>query len=169
MKNFVSVLLFSILMIASIPKSDAQTRTSTLFTISQGQFTDFGGSFYPLVASDSLQVTDSLGYIIPITHTNEVAGIYHNWFWKNYGSGTATVTVNYFQSNDGVNFFPVKAGVAQANYSKTFTLSANTYNETSFARDTARFDGLYLKVQMFTSATANVGGKVVHRLKTYYR
>lgn len=169
MKNFLSLILLLVVMITAVPKSEAQTRTSTLFNIQQGQFIDFGGVYYPSAPSDSLQVTDSLGYIIPITHTNEIAGIYHNWFWKNYGSGTATVTVNYFQSNDGVNFFPVKAGVAQNNYSKTFTLSANTYNETSFARDTARFDGLYLKVQMYTSGTANVGGKVVHRLKTYYR
>jgi hypothetical protein len=163
-KIFIAIALITFLAVSSI--CGAQTRTKTIASVPQGQYIDFGGT--NLTPSDSLQVTDSLAYIIPIDHVNEVFP-YLTFLWNKIGSGTATLQVNFFQSNDPTNFYPVKAGVAQTTYSKTFTLSASAANEISFQRDTAQFYGRYLKVQFITSATASVKGKLFNRLKTYFR
>lgn len=162
MKKFICILIASIALFASV---DAQTRTRVTANISQGDYIDLGGTS---ATGDTLQVTDTVAYIIPITHINDIFP-YFNLNWNKSGAGTATVTMSFWQSNDptnSTNFFPVKAGVAQTTYTKTFTLSASGWNEVSFARDTARFEGRYLKVQYHTSNTANVGGKMFTRMKT---
>lgn len=142
----------------------AQTRTSTLPGIQQGQYFDFGG--YNLVPSDSLQVTDTIAYIIPMTHLNDITG-YLSWFWHKIGAGTATVTMAFFQGNDPTNFYPVLTGTTtSASYTKSYTLSADTWSNVSFARDSARLEGRYLKVELFTSNTASVKGKIFGRFKT---
>jgi hypothetical protein len=163
MKKFALIALSVCLAVATV---NAQTRTKITGNVTQGQYLDFGG--VNLVPSDSLQVTDSLAYIIPIDHTNEVLG-YLTFLWNKIGAGTATLAVNFFQGNDPANFLPVKAGVAQTNYTKSFTLSATAWNEISFQRDTALISGRYLKVQFITSATASVKGKIFNRLKTYFK
>jgi hypothetical protein len=162
MKKFIYLLIASLALISTI---DAQTRTRTTANIEQGQYIDIGGT---VTTGDTLQVTDTVAYIIPITHTNDIFP-YFNLSWLKSGAGTATVTMSFWQSNDptnGANFKPVVAGVAQTTYTKTFTLSSSGWNEVSFARDTARFEGRYLKVQYHTSATASVGGKMFTRMKT---
>lgn len=162
MKKFIFLLLASIAIISG--SVEAQTRTTTLAPIQQGQFVDFGGTGN-MVPFDSLQVTDSLAYIIPITHLNDVSAFQH-FKWKKVGSGTATVTVNYFQSNDGVTFFAMTKGSAQSAYTKSFTLSADADNYINFVSDSATISGRYLKVQFITSATASVKGYIANRLKT---
>lgn len=155
----------TILSLSAVPNSShAQTRTTTLGTVQQGQYIDFGG--VNLVPSDSLQVTDTIAYIIPVTHINDFTG-YLSWFWHKIGAGTATVTMAFFQGNDPTNFFPVLTGTTtSASYTKSYTLSADTWSNVSFARDSARFEGRYIKVELFTSSTASVKGKIVGRLKT---
>lgn len=162
MKKF---LLLAALSVAFV-STQAQVRTHTVANIQQGQYIDLGGN--TTSPTDSLQVTDSVAYIIPITHNNDV-NVFNSFYWLKSGSGTATVTVNFFQANDPTNFLPIKAGLAQSNYTKTFTLASTQWNDISFARDTARFEGRYLKVQFITSSTASVKGYVFNRLKTYVK
>ena len=162
MKKIVSLLLIATSLFIT-EAAHSQTRTVTVGNIKQGTFVDFGG--INLTPIDSLQVSDSIAYLIPITHENALYP-YHIWYWQKSGSGTATVTVNFFQGNDPTNLFPVKAGVAQNNYTKTYTLSSSTWSEIDFRRDTANFSGRYLKVQFITSSTPSVKGYVFNRLKT---
>lgn len=154
------------LAISTSASAQAGTRLVNTGVVNQGSFIDFGG--VNLVPSDSLQVTDTIRYIIPVTHLNEVWP-YYTWMWTKIGAGTATITQNFYQSNDGVNFVPIKAGVAQTTYTKSYTLSASTGatnpNEVSFTRDTARFEGRFLQVQFITSNTASVKGKIFNRVK----
>lgn len=162
-------LLFSLSVAVSLT-SFAQTRIVNTGVLPQGQFIDFGGS-YPqggvVNPSDSLQVSDSIAYFIPVQHTNNVAP-YYTWYWNKIGAGTATVTLTFLQSNDNVNWFAVPKGVAMSAYTKTYTLSANTWSNVSFAVDTAKFEGRYMKVYFITSNTASVKGKIFNRLKVSY-
>jgi hypothetical protein len=159
MKKFIFLLLASVAFISV----EAQTRTKTTANINQGEYIDFGGT--NMVPSDSLQVTDSIAYIIPITHLNLLSA-FQVFRWKKVGAGTATVTVNYFQGNDPSIFFAVTKGSAQATYTKTFTLSADTDSQINFLADSANISGRYLKVQFITSNTASVKGYIANRLKT---
>jgi hypothetical protein len=149
-------LLFIFSLLLSVA-SFAQTRTYTANNIQQGQFVTLG--------SDSLQVSDSIAYIVPVTHLN-VNDVFHSFYWTKVGSGTATLAVNYFQSNDNVNYFAVTKGSAQSAYTKSFTISASGANYVSFAQDSAVLTGRYLKIQLITSNTASVKGYLTHYVKT---
>jgi len=169
MKNLFKALLFSAAIMAVSLCSHAQTHPKTypiLGNVNQGQFLDFAGNNF--VPSDSLTVTDTARYIIPITHTNELQN-YLAFNWLKIGAGTATLKINFYQGNDPNNFFTVKAGKLQAAYVKNYTLAASGVNEISFLRDTASFEGRYLKVELITSSTASVKGKYAFRLKTNYK
>lgn len=159
-KIFLLSMLASLFALSAFPQ--AGTRLKTTSSVNQGNFIDFGGT--NLVGVDSLQVTDTIRYIIPISHLNEITP-YYTWTWTKIGSGTASITQNFYTSNDGVNFFPVLKGVAQSAYTKSYTLSATGANEVDFARDTARVNGRYLQIQFITSSTASVKGKIFNRLK----
>jgi len=164
MKKFIQFFLVSLSLLVTTA-TIGQTRTTTTRNIQQGEFIDLGGSSS---TGDTLQVTDTVAYIIPVTHANDIFP-YINWYWNKSGSGTASITMSFWQSNDptnSTNFKAVVAGVAQTAYTKSYSLSASGWNEVSFARDTARFEGRYLKIQYVTSATANVGGKAFTRVKT---
>lgn len=164
MKQILKFFLITVLTISFLGHTNAQTRISTTISVNQGTFLDFGGS-YPLAPADSLQVSDSIAYIVPVLHTNRVAP-YINWYWNKIGSGTATITLSFLQGNDPTQLFPVKAGVAQTTYTKSYTLSASGAQEVDFGRDTARFEGRYLKIYFITSNTASVKGKLAVRFKT---
>lgn len=166
MKKLIFFLSFLLVGIAGF----SQLRTKTLTTGQQGTFFDYPGTYATAnpaaAACDTLQVSDTVAYIIPIQHLNDIT-IYHQWYWLKSGAGTATMTVSFFQSNDPFNFVAVKAGAAQSAYTKVISLSATGWQTPiSFLADTARFEGRYLKVQYMTSATASVGGKVFSRTKT---
>jgi hypothetical protein len=92
--------------------------------------------------------------------------VFHSFYWTKVGAATATVAVNYFQSNDNVNYFPVTKGSAQSAYTKSFTLSASGANNVSFTQDSAVLEGRYLKIQLITSNTASVKGYLTHYVKT---
>jgi hypothetical protein len=160
------LLLFACAFALMLPAM-AQTRVVNTGVLPQGNFLDFGG-IYPqggtVVPQDSLQVSDSIAYIIPLSHTNDIAP-YYTWYWNKIGSGTATITLSFLQSNDNVNWQAVLKGQAQSTYTKSYTLSANTWSEVSFQRDTAFVMGRYLKVYFITSSTASVKGKIFNRLK----
>ena len=140
------------------------TLRPTVKNVNQGEFVDFGGS--NLNPVDSLQVTDTAQYIIPVTHQNGVNPFLAT-YWKKVGSGTATLTLNFYQSNDPTpaNFVTIKKGKALGAYTKTLTYSASGWQQISFAQDTAAFEGRYLKVEFITSSTASVNGKLFNRMK----
>ena len=140
------------------------TLRPTVKAVQQGQFVDFGG--VNLVAVDSLLVTDTAQYVIPVTHTNSVVP-FLSTYWNKIGAGTATVTVNFYQSNSPTltTFTTVKKGKALGDYVKTLTYSASGWNNISFAQDSAAFEGRYLKVEFITSSTATVKGKLFNRIK----
>lgn len=167
MKNFrfVSVLLLAVGILVGMNVS-AQTRVVNGPTATQGPQSSsiyFGG--VPGTPSDSLQVSDSIAYIIPVSHWNEVIPNLQ-WGWTKIGSGTATITLSFLQNNDGGStWFNVPKGAAQSAYSKSYTLSATTNSFVDFAQDTAIFSGRYLKVYYITSSTASVKGKLYNLLK----
>jgi hypothetical protein len=164
------------LAVGFISPSFAQLRTTIRSTIQQGNYIDFPGSYFPTSAasipassaSDTLQVSDTVAYVIPITHLNDV-DVFLQWYWNKSGSGTAGITVTFYQSNDPYNFTTgsqLTSGVAKTAYSKVYSLTASGWNYLSFKQDSVNFEGRYLKVQYLTSATASVGGKVFSRLKS---
>lgn len=144
-------------------QANAQLRQKTTAVLPQGQFISFG-----LSTKDTLAVSDTIAYIIPVEHTNLV-NFYQTFTWTKIGAGTATLDLQFFQSNNGINWFSVKQGVAMGDYTKTFTLAATGTNEVDFARDTATFSGRYLKIQYKTSATSSVQGSVATTVKSYYK
>lgn len=157
-------------------KASAQLRDTLVNppggTLQSGQYLDlFGfqsGSGTNIVTNpvDSMQVSDTLVNVIPITRLG-TCWPYLTWYWQKVGSGTATLTVSFQQGNDPTNVvFPVLKGVLDSVYKKTYTLSASGWNEIDFRRDTALFSGRYLYIRLQTTSTANVGGKVYARLKT---
>lgn len=162
-KIILSIALFCSCLVASV-NSDAQLRKKTTAPLPQGQFLDFGTT----TVKDTLAVSDTIAYIVPMDHTNKVTP-YLNFAWVKIGAGTATLNTSFYQSNDGVTWFALTAGVAQATFSKTYTLSASGTNEVSFTRDSVVFDGRFLKMQFKTSSTSSVQGSLSGRLKTYWQ
>jgi hypothetical protein len=164
MKNICFVLIACASLLFGAPvKSDAQTRVVQLNTITEGNFTDYGGT-YNTIFIDSLQVSDSIAYQVYLYHTHDVSP-YITWHWNKVGAGTATVTLSFLQSNDNITWFPVQKGIFDSTYKKTYTLAASADNEISFQRDTALVIGRYLKIYYITSATASVEGKLAGRIK----
>jgi len=148
--------------------SNAQLRTSTRSTIPQGSYLDYPGQWLTAVPAaaqmDTIQVSDTVAYILPITHANDV-DIAHEFYWTKYGSGTATVTLTFYQGNTPWYFTQLTSGVAKTAYSKSYTISASGDNYVSFKTDSVNFTGRYLKVQYMTSSTASVGAKIISRTK----
>jgi hypothetical protein len=166
MKNlkFAGLFLIATALLFLPPKtSEAQTRVVSGLSVTQGSTLLYGN--LNGVPSDSLQVSDSIAYLVSVAHTNAVDP-FLTWQWTKVGSGTATITLTFLQSNDNVNWFAVPKGAALSAYSKSYTLSASGWNLVSFAQDTARFEGKYLKVYYITSSTASVKGRVNGILKT---
>lgn len=147
----------------------AQVRTKLISTIQQGTTLTYPGSttlaIPPSSAMDTLQVSDTVAYIIPVSHLNDV-GAYHQWYWAKSGSGTAAIQLAFFQSLDGLNYTPVTKGAAASAYTKTYSLSASGWSYVDFKADSASFQGRYLKVWYKTDGTASVGGKVYSITKT---
>jgi hypothetical protein len=164
MKKFLTILIAASALVTTTLQ--AQTRTKTTANVNQGEFLDFGGTNF--TPSDSLQVSDSIAYIIPLSHSNDISA-FHTWKWKKSGAGTATVTVDFFQANDPTNFFPIKKGVAQTDYSKSYTITTDSVFVINYAADTASIQGRYLKVRFITSNTASVKGYLANRFKTYVK
>lgn len=135
----------------------------TLAPITQGQFSLFGSNTQAV--SDSIAVSGTNSYIIPVTHVNDVT-LYGSFNWTKIGAGTATLTLSYFQSTDGVTYYPLTKGTQNTVYTKVLTLAASTNTELNLSGDSVKFAGRYLKVQLATSATASVKGKYWGLIKT---
>lgn len=149
----------------------AQVRTTKRGTYNQGTTATFPGAqnttaIPPSSYMDTLQVSDTVAYIVGWNHLNDI-GVLHSWYWSKSGAGTAAITLTFLQSNDGLNFTAVPKGAAASAYTKTYALSASGWNYVDFKVDTAYFTGRYLKVQYKTDATASVGGKVYTTEKSY--
>jgi len=143
-------------------QAHAQLRQKTTPVLPQGQFINIGVS-----PKDTLAVSDTIAYIIPIEHTNKV-NFYQTFKWTKIGAGTATMDLQFWQSNNGTDWLTLKQGVNMIAYTKTFTLSATGTNEIDFARDTVTVSARYLKIQYKTSNTSSVQGSVATTVKSYY-
>ena len=164
LKNKVAIFFLIAISLSVTFSANAQLRKKTTAPLPQGQFIDLGVS-----PKDTLAVSDTIAYIIPMDHTNTI-NLYQTFYWTKIGSGTATMDAKFFQSNNGTDWVAVKQGVAQSAYSKTFTLSASGgANEIDFRADTALVSGRYLKIQYKTSSTASVQGSIATRLKSYWQ
>jgi hypothetical protein len=177
MKNIILVAFLAFIGLTS----EAQVRDTVQPLVNQGNTFDIFGTMptsllpgpgNPMPATavaptciDSLQVSDTIAAIIPVNHTNDI-DLFSSWYWLKVGSGTATITASYWQSNDGANWRPVIKGVLDSAYTRIFTLSASGWNYIDTKVDTARFTGRFLKIQLMTSSTASVGGRVYMRTKT---
>lgn len=147
--------------------TQAQQRVKVTPILNQGQGMDFSGT--PGNPLDSLQVSDSIAYIIQVTHSNVIVP-YFTWEWTKIGAGSATITLSFLQSGDGITYFPMKTGYAQATYTKTYsTIAASTPYEVNMISDSATFTGRYLKIYYITSATASVKGKIHGRIRAIAR
>lgn len=154
--------LVAAMLTTGIHKSEAQTRTKTVPGIQIGTWADLGGT--PALPADSLQVTDSISYIVPITHTGVIYP-YASFVWNKIGAGTATVAATFYQSNDLLTWFPLLKGIAQSAYTKSYTLSASGTNEIDMKRDTVPIGAKYFRVTLITTSTASVKGKLAIRFK----
>jgi len=107
-------LLITILLSISVLASFAQGRTYTLAPTTQGTAVSTKNG-YPTNVGDSIGISDTLTYILPITHANTLA-IGGQLNWTKVGAGTATVTAKYFQSEDNVTYTALVKGVANSTY-----------------------------------------------------
>ena len=166
MKKFIFLLSLVFLFAVSYAHKPVQGTLPTVY-ITNTTLTntvDFAG--VNLTPIDSLLVSDTLQYILPVSHTNMVNPFIAT-YWSKIGAGTATVTVNFLQSNDPAtaDFVTIKKGKNLTAYSKTLTLTASGWSNISFVQDTAQFEGRYLMVQFITSSTASVKGKLFNRAR----
>jgi hypothetical protein len=144
MKKFL-LFLFAGFVFAS---AHAQVRTSVTANVNKGEYIDLQS----VSTGDTLQYADTVAYIIPMTHDFYLSAyLTMTWTKAVQSTGSANVVMSFFQGNDPVNFFPIKAGLAQSIYTKSFTFSATGNQEVSLMRDSALFEGRYLKVQFLTT------------------
>ena len=164
--------LFIITVFTSLAVS-AQVKSKVLPGFAGGSYSAFGTSGYSYSpgATDTLAVTDSVAYIYQIT-----GGVRYVPFislaWTKIGAGTATVTCKLFQSNQGGvsgNYQQCVAGLANTAYSKSFTFSATGVNYLDAFADSVKVSGRFLKVQFYTSGTANVQGSIAGTVNTTIR
>lgn len=169
---FCLIAVIAILTIPAIP-AQAQIRDTVKQSINMGYFIDLygviGQTAIPTIGGAPLVVSDTVASIIPISGLNQIDALL-SWYWQKVGSGSATITVAFFQGNDQFNFNALTAGVANATYTKTFSaLAASGWHYIDFRADSVKFSGRYLKVSFTTSSTASVNGNVWARLKTSIR
>lgn len=115
-------------------------------------------------AGDTIVVSDTMQIPISVTHS-AVLKPFCQFYFDKIGSGTATTTVTFWQSNDGVAYKQILKGVNQSAYSKTLTSSADTTHYINFMADTAYLDGRFFKIRLINSNTANVKFKITSRIK----
>lgn len=168
MKQFRVLLAFTCVLALSTIANAQQRLVTTApvyalpYSTNLNNYLYFGGT--ATTPGDSLQVSDSIAYLTPVGHVNDVA-ITHVWYWNKIGTGTATITLTYWWSLDNVNWFQCTQGVAETAYTKNFTLSASGWQSVDFQRDSIRFPGRFLKTYYITSATASVKGKLINIVK----
>jgi hypothetical protein len=141
----------------------SQARNFGPLVVTQGQAV-LTKSTWP-TGGDSLGVSDTLNYTLAIQHTNNV-DLGGQLNWTKVGSGTATITAVFTQSEDNVNYTPILKGNAKTSWTKTFTNSTSTSNFFSSALDTAFITSRYVKVSYITSNTASVNGNAVTLFRT---
>lgn len=174
MKRFITSIFLCSLLLLSAFTLPAQTRSRVMPSFPGGSYSVFGTTGYNVSATgttDTIAVTDSIAYIYPITGGREYSP-FISFTWTKIGAGTATLAAKFFEGNQGSttgNFTAVLAGSANAAYTKSYTLSATGTNYISFMNDSAKISGRYLKIQFYTTSTANVSGSIKGTVNTTLR
>lgn len=162
MKRLKSFLLFALIALICTC-ANAQLRTKIVSPISIGSYGVFGtfpNTITGLGSADTLAVSDTVAYIVPITGQNRYLP-FLSFGWTKIGSGTATLTATFYEGNSTNNFKQLLSGSANAAYTKSFTLSASSTQFVDFLADSVKVSGRYLKIQYLTSNTASVQGSIV--------
>lgn len=171
MKQFIKVFLFAIIILAGFSALKAQTRSRVMPSVTAGYSTVFGTTGYTVSGSgtaDTLAVSDSIGYIYPVSATNRWLP-FLSFAWTKIGAGTATLAAKFYQGNTSTNCVsPIYAGSANTAYAKSYTLSASTTTPqfVDFYADSAKITGKYIKVLFYTSNTASVQGSIAGTINT---
>lgn len=171
MKSFIKILFAFALLLTTTVTVHAQLRQRVMPAIAKGNSIVLGTTGFTVSntgIADTLAVSDTLDYRIPFTGPNSYLP-FISYGWTKIGSGTATVVVNFYEGNTPYNFTTVKAGVANAAYTKTLTLSASTTGFIDFLADSAKISGKYLKITETTSSTASVQGSIITNVNTSYK
>ena len=136
-------------------KSRTTTADLTLYSGSAKSFLAIGGGG----TNDTLRVQDTVTYIIAVSTANDllVAGQTN---WKKVSAGKPLITLQFFQSYDGVTYAPLKKGINRATYTvvSNTTVTTDTSLMWSFRKDTVNFEGKYLKILHISSNTVSTKG-----------
>ena len=142
MKNFILSVLF--IAFAFTVNAQLASKVRTLKVINQGEFVSYNSTL-----KDTLKSNDTLAYVLPITHIANVS--FELELRSKIVANDTTVTVKFFESIDGVNYYSTVAGSSPSAYTKTFAKGASDVIYVS-ASDICWFKGRYLKI-MFIGAT----------------
>jgi hypothetical protein len=132
-------------------------------SVKQGGYKSFGNT-----VNDTVGSNDTLEYFFLIDHTFDI-NPYLTVYIDSIGTADTSVIVKLFQSvignqaQDAGDFISVKKGASLTDYADT--LSLNTYYDISFKRDTAFFEGKYLKVMFIGLTKTGLKGDVRGSLK----
>jgi hypothetical protein len=118
------------------------------------------------LTSDTINTSDTIIQIVQIQHADDI-NLFGQIYYDKIKVGINTLTLYALQSNDGVNYVSVKKGVAPGTvWSKAYaTIGSDTSMFFSFALDSARFEGRYLKLLYKTGAIANTTARLTTFLK----
>lgn len=155
-----SVLLIALAVIAGPNDRTRPTVSATALGVGADQtYVTLGGGL-----GDTLVVSDTLQHVLYVDHTGQLQ-VYFSTYYQKIGAATATITLNYYQSNDGINWYTLKKGKNQGAYTKSVSVTASAYASTSMLLDTCVLEGRFLKKQYITSSTASVKVKITDKAK----
>jgi hypothetical protein len=164
MRKYIIISILSIITVG-LYFAGTNDRTRALQTVNVfGQSSDQSYLVTGGAAGDTLVVSDTIQIPIVVNHS-AIVKPQIQMYWQKIGSGTATITASFWESNDGTNYTQILKGKAQGAYTKTLTLTATGTTFVSFPLDTAILQGRFLKIRYITSSTASVKGKMTHRIK----
>jgi hypothetical protein len=124
-----------------------------------------GSSLTKLTVKDSIGLggksgvarADTQVYIIPVSHITVCYPYTSLLFYKD-SSGTATIVMSFWQSNDLYAWEPCYVTSGSA-YTKTFTVSASGFNYVDFFGNLVTLQGKYFMYYMIASNTASAKTK----------
>lgn len=136
--------ILSICLVAFASQAQLASKIRTLKVVNQGEYVSFNTKY-----TDTLKSNDTLAYVINITHVNDINFVLDQR--SKVVANDTTVTIKFFESIDGVNYYATQAGASPSAYTKTFAKGAsNTLYDSNY--DVCWFNSRYLKI-MFISST----------------